>query len=247
MPYLKVEHGRLEPWKIVELWSADLVALFWFVRFSVVHAIQGEPLLAVPRDDGRHRIRVVVLIGTGALLVDLAFCLQLMSDERVRYLQAVPTEAEVISVREWTRELATWYEVEYSFKDAAGLTQTAYQRVEGKNHELPATLPPNAKLVLTSHARSQKMIRIRYDPEFPRRAWIDGTGWDNGDAIYWFSLLTLMFQAMVTALFLLQLKMRATSNFLPWWWDIYKVLPLAVGAFWLFTLGLIDRLLDSIK
>jgi hypothetical protein len=58
-------------------------------------------------------------------------------------------------------------------------------------------------------------------------------------------LLTLFFQAWVTALFLLLLKRHTAREFLPWWWDIYKVLPLASGAFWLFAMGLIDRLLDS--
>src|SRR5260370_38235794 len=57
MPYLTVEHRRLEPWKIAELWCADIVALLWFVRFTIVHAIQGEPLVAMPLEDRRKQIR----------------------------------------------------------------------------------------------------------------------------------------------------------------------------------------------
>lgn len=245
MPYLAVEHRRLETWKIVELWCADILALFWFTRFTIVHAIQGEPLVAVPRDDGRHRIKVVAMVGTAALLIDLALSLFLMNDERERYLRGVTTEAQLFAIQERTRALATWYELECSFKDNAGLPETAHLRVEAKNHVLPATIPRETVQILISHGRSQNVIRIRYDPEFPHRAWIEGAGWDDGDAIYWFSLLTLLFQAWATALFLLLLKRHTTSNFLPWWWDIYKVLPLASGAFWLFTVGLIDRLLDS--
>lgn len=245
MPYLTVEHRRLESWKIVELWCADILALFWFTRFTIVHAIQGEPLVAVPRDDGRHRIKVVAMVGVGALLVDLAFCLYLMGDERELYLRGVTTEAQVLAIQERKRGLATWYELECSFKDNTDLLQTAHLRVEAKNHVLPATTPSETVQVLTSHGRSQNVIRIRYDPQFPHRAWIDGLGWDDGNRIYWFSLLTLFFQAWVTALFLLLLKRHTTREFLPWWWDIYKVLPLASGAFWLFAMGLIDRLLDS--
>lgn len=44
--------------------------------------------------------------------------------------------------------------------------------------------------------------------------------------------LTLLFQAVVTALFLLLLRL-SPGDVLPWWWDIHKILLLVVGAFWL--------------
>jgi hypothetical protein len=245
MPYLTVEHRRLEPWKIVELWCADILALFWFVRFTIVHALQGEPLVAVLFEDGRRRIKVIAMIGTAALLIDLVFSFYLMNDERERYAKGLTTEARVTAVREIKRSAATWYELECSFKDNAGLLHETHLRAEAEHHVLPTTLPPETVQVLTSHGHNQNLIRIRYDPEFPARAWIDGLGWDDGNRIYWFSLLALFFQAIVTAIFLLQLMKHATRDFLPWWWDIYKILPLASGAFWLFTFGLIDHLLDS--
>ena len=92
-------------------------------------------------------------------------------------------------------------------------------------------------------AGAELVVRRTAQREGRSRAWVDGAGWDDGQKIYWFSLLTLFFQAIVTALFLLLLR-RWSGELLPWWWDIYKVLPLVVGAFWLFVMGLIDRLLD---
>lgn len=37
----------------------------------------------------------------------------------------------------------------------------------------------------------------------------------------------------------------STETALPWWWETFKALPLAVQAFWMFTMGLIDRLMDA--
>ena len=76
------------------------------------------------------------------------------------------------------------------------------------------------------------MIRIRYDLRLPERAWI--------------SVGTAVLQAAVTALFLLFLRRYSASGVWPWWWDIYKVLPLAAETFCMLAMGLIDRLMDSL-
>ena len=43
-PHLVEEHRRLEPWQAALIWSGDVVALFWFVRYFVAHYYQGRPL-----------------------------------------------------------------------------------------------------------------------------------------------------------------------------------------------------------
>lgn len=244
MPYLAAEHSRLNPWRILELWCADLLALVWFARFTLLHAVQGEPLLAVPFENGRRQIRFVTIAGVAALVIELVFILALVVDERDRYAKGAVTDAQVVAVRETRRTAETWYDLICRFHDARGAPQTAHVRVETDKHVFPPTLPSETAQVLRSHARSANQIRIRFDPQFPARAWADGAGWDDGQKIYWFSLLTLFFQALITALFLLLLRKSSAGGLLPWWWDIYKVLPLFTGAFWLFTMGLIDRLLD---
>jgi hypothetical protein len=247
MPYLMTECQRLESWKIVELWCADIVALSWFVRFSVVHAIQGEPLIAVPFEDRRRQIKTVAITGVAALLLDVVLTFNLMHDEQNRYAIGLVAEAQVLSVREVKRELKSWYEIDCRFKDAVGVARKAHLRVETSKNAFPTGLPSETAQVLRSHGERGNLIQIRYDPQFPARAWAEGAGWDDGQKVYWFSLLTLLFQAIVTALFLLLLVKHSSGSFLPWWWDIYKVLPLFVGAFWLFTMGLIDRLMNSLE
>src|SRR5947209_1799577 len=93
--YLAQEHRRLEPWKIAELWCADMVALWWFVRFAIVHAIQGEPLSPLPLEDGKKQMRGVAITGVTVLAVDLVLTLSLMYDERVRYSQGAITNGQV--------------------------------------------------------------------------------------------------------------------------------------------------------
>jgi hypothetical protein len=244
MPYLIAEHRRLEPWKIVELWCADILALYWFARFTLVHAIEGEPLTRLPLEDGRKRIRMVTMTGVTVFVVDLLFTFFLMFDERQRYTQAAVTEAQVTAIQKNVRSAESWYEVDCRFQDATGAVQNVHFRVEAKGHEFPATLPYETVEVLRSQKRDLHPIRVRYDPQFPARAWAEGAGWDDGQKIYWFSLLTLFFQAICTGLFILLLVKLPEGDYLPWWWDIYRALPLFVGAFWLFVTGVIDRLLD---
>jgi hypothetical protein len=246
LPYLTEECGRLEPWKIVELWCADILALWWFIRFAVVHAIWGEPLTAVPFENRRHQIRAVAITGVAALLLDLGFTFYLMYDEQARYARGMVTEGQALDVQVHTRELEDWYEVDCRFTNAAGAAYVVHVRVEAKGHNFPTGLPAETSEMLTAKSPQGTPLRVRYDPQFPARAWADGAGWDDGNRIYWFSVLTLMFQAIVTALFLSLLAKFSLGAALPWWWDIYKVLPLCVGAFWLFVMGLIDRAMDSV-
>lgn len=242
LPYLVMEHRRLEPWKILELWSADVLALFWFIRFMITYAIVGESLLASRIENGRQRLKSISTIGLAVIALDLLLTLHLMYDEHARYTKGIITEAQATSVHKTERQLETWYEVKCQFRDERTLPRHVTLRVEAKGHALPAALPAETVQVLKS--RSPGPVRVRYDPAYPNRAWIEGAGWLDGDTIYWFSMLTLFFQAAVTALFLLILALYLKNNILPWWWDIYKVLPLAVGAFWLFMMGLIDWLMD---
>jgi hypothetical protein len=245
LPYLMMEHRRLEPWKIVELWSADILALIWFIRFTATHAIAGEPLVASQVENGRQRLKNIALIGVAVIVIDLGLTLYLMDSEKIAYERAIVAEAQAMAIHKIERQEESWYEVKCNFKTQTGAPYETYLRVEAKDHLLSATLSPET--VHTLMVGTPGPILIRYDPAFPTRAWADGAGWDNGDAIYWFSMLTLFFQAIVTALFLLLLSQCLKNNILPWWWDIYKVLPLAVGAFWLFLMGLIDKLMDSLN
>ena len=240
-----MEHRRLEPWKILELWSADVLALFWFVRFTMLYAIAEEALGASRIENGRQRLKSFATIGLAVIAIDLLLTLHLMYDEHVRYTKGIIAEAQATAIHKSKRELETWYELTCQFRDERTLPRTVYLRVEAKGHALPSGV--TAETFQTVATCTPGPVRIRYDPAFPNRAWIDGAGWEDGETIYWFSMLTLFFQSAITALFLIFLAVELKNNILPWWWDIYKVLPLAIGAFWLFMIGLIDKLMDSVN
>ena len=62
----------------------------------------------------------------------------------------------------------------------------------------------------------------------------------------WAHILVLLFQAILGALFVLWLVKHTVAGVLPWWWGNYRALPLAVEAFWMLVMGLIDRFLDHL-
>lgn len=244
LPYLSLEHRRLEWWKIVGLWFGDVSAVWWFLRFAFAHAVLGRPL--EPEQMGGRRRRRLWAVGVAllvAMLIDLGFTLYLMHDERAGYERGAVAAAEVTSVRRHDRSAADSYDLDVRFTDAANVTHDAHVRVYADRHVLPPALPPDAARVLRTLQR-RTPIRIRYDPQFPTRTWIDGLGWDDENGLYWLSLLTLFFQAMVLGIFLLSLVKHTTQGVAPWWRDTYKAVPLAVEAFWLVTMGMIDLLLD---
>ncbi len=244
LPYLIIEHRRIEPWKWVGLLSGDLMALGWFLRFVFDHAIVARPFISISIRDGRKHFRIAACGGLTAIIIDLAFAFQLMATERHGYQQAHVTEAQVVTIKKHWRPAATWYEVECSFSDEAGRRHDAHLRVEAEQHILPSQLSARAVAVLTATDPTVDSIPIRYDQAHPSRAWIDGSGWEDDNRFYWFSLLTLLFQTIVTALFLLLFLPYTRGNLLPWWWDTYKVLPLMVQVFWMLLLGLTDRFMN---
>jgi hypothetical protein len=245
-PYLAVEHQRLESWKIAGLLIGDVMGLLWFSRFAFSHAVSGDPLVPVPVSNGRRNLRLITFAGLVAILIDLGFTLFLMRDERDGYARGKVAEAQVIAIQEHRRPDATGYELDCRFKDEAGQPHEAHLRVLAEHHVLPSALPPAAVRVLSGRGEEQGSIPIRYDAQFPARAWIDGLGWDDENGIYWFSLGTSALQGGVIAVFLLSLGRHSGGGMWPWWWDTYKVLPLVAETFCLLMMGLIDRMMDML-
>ena len=243
-PYLVVEHRRLEAWKSAGLWAGDVMGLLWFIRFTFTYAALGEPLTPVPVSDGRRRLRALALAGVAALLIDLAFSFYLMREEREGYAGGKVADAQVMALKVHQRLAATGYDLYCAFRDQAEVAHKAHMRVLATHHILPTTLPAEAARVLEVRGEGPKVIRIRYDPRLPARAWIDGLGWEDVNGLYWFSVGTACLQAGAIAIFLLALKGRTTGNTWPWWWDTYKILPLAAETFCMLAMGLIDRAMD---
>jgi hypothetical protein len=243
LPALIIEHRRIEHWKLLGLWAGDAVALLWFLRFAFVHALLGEPLTHKPDAIGRRQFTRFAVAIALALLSDLGFTLYIMHGEREAYHRGRVVEAQVLSMHTHLRAKATWYSMDAEFRDLTGARHVAHVRVHAENHILPEDLPPETARALSTQPPGLRSFQIRYDPVFPARAWVDGTGWDDGNRLYWFSLLTLFFQAITTALFLLMIHTHSRAGYWPWWRDTYKAIPLIAQAFWMFATGTIDRLL----
>lgn len=246
LPYIASEHRRLETWKAVGLWAGDLTAMLWFMRFAYVHAVLGRRFGRADAGDRREHIRFAAWSMAIALLVDLGMTLYLMHDERSGYQRGAITTAEVSAVVVHKRPEATVYDVQFRFVDATGSPHEALSRVRAENHRLSPRVP--ADVVAALAPTGQKAIRIRYDPKFPVRAWIDRLGWHDDNGIYWFSFGVLCLQAAITLVFVLILSSVARSQ--PgtnlWWSDTYKALPLAVEAFLMAAMGLVDRIMDAL-
>ncbi len=246
MPYLLAEHRRLELWKIAGLWCGDVMGFLWFARFAFAHAVLRDPLTSVQPGEGRKSFKLVILAGVVAVVIDLVFTLYLMADERGGYARGHVAEAQVVAIQQHRRPAATGYDLECTFKDATGARHEAHLRVLATHHQLPTALPVDAVRVLSTRATDQRSIRIRYDPRLPERAWIDGLGWEDENGLYWFSIGTACLQAALTAIFLLLLRPLSAVSAWPWWWDIYKVVPLAAEIVCMLGMGFIDRLVDSL-
>jgi hypothetical protein len=248
LPYLVVEHRRLEDWKIAGLYIGDAVGFLWFARFVYLHGILRFPLAPIVPEEGRRSFRLLVWSGIAAVLLDCAFTLYLFGAERSSYERGQVAEAQVVKVVEHRRREATVYELDCAFRDAGGAPHEAHVRVRAEHHELPAGLPAEAARMLEGRGQhqSEHVIPIRYDPQFPARAWVNGLGWEDENGLYWFSVGVLCVQAAVMGVFFLLLVPFSSKGEWPWWWDMYKVLPLAAETFCMLMMGLIDRLMDSL-
>src|SRR5438105_3121211 len=95
-PYLQRENARLESWEILAIWSSELTALFWFLRY-------GLGRLAARRW-GRASRRISrlscqwVVISTGISLgLDWAITLRSQSIERVAFARAAIDAGQVVA------------------------------------------------------------------------------------------------------------------------------------------------------
>jgi hypothetical protein len=246
-PYIAAEHHRLEWWKVIGLYAGDLTAVFWFVRFTMQHAVLGVPLRTNDQARQKKKFRTFALITFAAVIIDLGFSLYLMADERSGYLShSRNADAQVLEIVEHRREKASNYEVECSFTDNAGSRRQAHLRVQAWGHVFSPSLPSRTVQALTTHDTSNHIIPIKFDSRFPTRAWIEGAGWNDENGIYWFSVGITCLHTGFLFIYLLSLQVRWNWDH-PWWSDIYKVFPLVSEIVCMLAMGLIDRLMDAIS
>ena len=179
-PYLLVENGRMNPWRIPLIWLSEVTAVFWYVKL-LPGMVRGT-LDCVP---------VTRLAWTTLLLgcsIDVAMTVGEMRGEHAAY------DRSMVSGRSEAVHVAT-----RSVRGARRLESLTCTFTDAENVRHPATFlrantlfPPDVE---------RKALRgdvpfgvsVRYDPECPGRYWLAETTHPHHNRIFWasFSAMTL--------------------------------------------------------
>ncbi|MGE3803198.1 MAG: hypothetical protein AB7K24_00840 [Gemmataceae bacterium] len=229
--YLLREMERLEPWQAVAIWVGDIISLLWFIWFFAAHAVLGQPLER-PRGAGLGAAWWLAMATLAAGLVcDGLVTLILMNEQRLAYERAVVVDgvAESVATKQFPANLR--FTLQCRFQDQDGVLHHAeYSLREQKDKGFPPDLPQE----LINHLRQGVVpfpVKIAYDPGRPARHWLAGAGWNDADALHYFSALVLLFQAIVVSGFVWEMmKVANREGHLPWWYNLHKVFPLVVEA-----------------
>ncbi|MEO6436709.1 MAG: hypothetical protein ABIP55_13245 [Tepidisphaeraceae bacterium] len=230
-PYLSGELRRLEPWKIAVLYSGNLIAAAWFIRFTVQHFVLDAPLEDQPAGPGARLVLKVFFVSMIAgLALDAAFTVYLRYQEGVRYGVATPTTAVVRQMstnhasqgKNWTLH-CEWRDAQVQDIHRASLR--VHAGVSGGVASLPPALPGDIARLL-ERDEMPAMAPIRYDPTWPARAWLEGVP-DDDNGLFFVSLFVLMIQGVVILLAAIAAWANAfgPAAVLPWWLELGKMIP----------------------
>jgi hypothetical protein len=222
--------ARHEPWLLAGILAGELTAFFWFGQYYATHFGLGEPLRDRPvtRPDRWHLYRAAGTLMLG-LAVDFAFTIYAQQNEWTARRRAVPARGEVYRVEGRTVGRSHYADCFYRFTDAAG-----------EEHDGLAVIPCHAdgspRYVLPILLRKAVLegplpapITLTYDPEWPARSWadpLDGTAPAHLAGTCCGGLLQLI--AVPALLIAAQGHLR--RGLLPWWADLFKVVPFALRA-----------------
>jgi hypothetical protein len=231
-PHLVEEHRRLEPWQAVLIWIGDVVALFWFVCYFVMHTVQGRPL-----EGARTGRKIAIFSLVLALATDLAATVLLQRDDQQRFQAAVVVPGEVHAV-ELRNSNSGMYRLRCQFRSQDGVRREAFFYVGGVNKrpDLPADLVRN--LV---QGQVPFPLKVSYDPQQPARTWItDLGGGRHGFRIHSLSALAVLLQGAILFLFHgVPGDLATMYGRDPWWIDLHRVYPLMVEAIAVAMIGFV--------
>jgi hypothetical protein len=253
-PVLEAGHRRMPPWKIPIYWTADLVALAWFVRFSVVHGFAGRPLEDRPagqcpgeRPWWRPALHMLLAVG-----VEVGFTAYEVHEEFEARQNARVTSGEIYDYlrkkypgQKGSHPGGTTFTVRYRYQDEQGRWHeggcyTGWSD-DGKFHD---RLP---KEVTDGLAAGKKPLplRVYYDPDWPARSWAtDGCRLFDYGQLFLISGAFLIAQLTFLPACVAAYVQSAWRGILPWWHELVQAVPLMLEAVVLLLLAVI-RLVDS--
>jgi hypothetical protein len=237
-PYLGDEHRRIPPWLWVPMWLGDLSAFFWFVA-AIVRRRQTSrtPLAASTDEEARRRRRRAFLVSMGfAMAADFGHTAYAQWRESRDFATADVVAAEAVAVDLHRGGDGIRYYVTVRFRDRANLVHQETIRVQGWRIE---TLPKISRNALEAGLAAFP-VRVSYDADLPSRCWLTDVGWDDGDRIYMFSYLVLLFQALGIGFFAALLREQHLRQRDPWWECLQGPLPLMITGFAFLFLGCLE-------
>jgi len=223
-PWLVAQFNRNGPLAAAEFWAGDAIALFWFLWAATGVVVYGSG--RVSDDAARRRRKIVVISITFGLLVRLGFTIALWRHETSAYASGATTTASVVHVRSGDAP----YILDCRFVDTAGNAVASEIRVFEYSDE---PIPPS----LGVRERSQLLykslpfaIQIRYDRARPQQCWLDGAGIAHSNDLLPFSLLVILFEAVLLPLIWEcstpgSRFFRITTDF-----ELYRLAPLAIES-----------------
>jgi hypothetical protein len=246
-PKIVMDHGRLEPWKMVQ-WTGDVTALFWFLGFFVRRFVLLRPWRG--REVSVKTARRFVWITSGSLLLGFAISLAMDfyqdHEEERAYPKAEAVEGMLLAVSRLTAiRNGTVYKLTCRFSDQQGQSYTATipvfdRAVGGLGEELPLA----TKQAIRQGAVPSS-ISLCYDPAWPRRFWLRGVGPDSGAYLEGgysgLSKLVMVGQVGPLVCLVLLLRQKIRSDLIPWWYQVPSFVPFMIEAVFLAIFGPIFR------
>jgi hypothetical protein len=248
-PYLKYEHQRMEPMHVIGMWGGNLLALFWFLQFGYVHLVLNRTPY-VPGGSRRNLGRgwwLAMLTLLGALGADIAVNAFGLRDLQAAYDRAVVVPGEVKDVVRLKPIIGDKYLLDCEYRDLQGqLRQVRLVALDYRtSHKIG--FPPKFPVTLAAALRGGQrafVMDIAYDPTFPARSWIAGSGAVQPDDLHEIFGYILGVQACAVFMFLLFMVQWME---LPWWYDLHKAVPVLVVALFALVFRIAEVHLDRFR
>jgi hypothetical protein len=233
-PYLRRENARLETWEILAIWSSEVMAVFWFLRYGLGRLASRRRGM-----DARRISRLScqwVVISTGISLgIDWAITLRSYSIEREAFARAAIAAGQVVDCDidiDWFG-LHRQYTLACRFQDGNQVAHEVTFVLAGRD------TPPNLARVLAG-GPFPLALPIAYDPGYPRRSWVAGVPLkrQDGNRLYQMSTVAVLFNTLLFA------NLALWSILLDWPAGLVPVIhtaPVAVITFLLWMGLVIDH------
>ena len=259
--WLVSEFMRMSVWRAAAICASEAAAFFWFMHFLITRCLLRRERNADKPLMGSYRLIFIwfAISTVGGWALDLGFTIEYLISARRDYANAQPAEATVTSVDSFdVTTYVTEYDVSATYVDDRNQTHPILVRLRDNSRK---PLKPDKSgevresresvhLVPELHKHLQAgdtpfPMAIRYDPDRPRRYWVDLGYWGIPHAklvqvSFVMGLLQFLPVILVPA-FALRSGLRSKEKVLPWWCEFFGFAPLMLEALVLLGIALISR------